>query len=123
MNAAAKAASAPRPPPPPSFLDVGARFPPSRTKKCELYKGRIDGYVFKGDEDGVGYYRDLPKILPLEILVPESDYHLYRFNARQWQLVAEAAEVHRTKRARRQRHANGTRKKKKTTRRELASRR
>ena len=69
------------------------------------------GYVFKGGENGVGYHKDLPVFLPLDTLVPESDYHLYRFNAKQWQLVAEAAERHRTKRARRQRHADGKRKK------------
>ena len=63
---------------------------------------------------------DLPKILPLDTLVPETDYHLYRFNARQWQLVAEAAEACSIKRARRQRNADGTRKKKKPSRKKLA---
>jgi len=80
----------------------------------------VSGYVFKGGDDGVGYYLDLPKILPLDSLVPETDYRIYRFNARQWQLVAEAAEMHSIKRSRRRRNADGTRKKKKPSRRKPA---
>jgi len=63
---------------------VNARVPPSRTKQCELYKGDVKGYVFKCGADGVGYYRDVPRILPLDIMVPPNDYHLYTFNAAHW---------------------------------------
>ena len=73
-------------------------------------------------QEGVGYYPDVPMILPLDVVVPPDEYHLYRFTAKQWQLVAEFAEDHAAKRARRQRNQDGSRKKKKPTRRQLAIR-
>ena len=74
--------------------------------------------MFKCGADGVGYYRDVPRILPLDIMVPPNDYHLYTFNAAQWSEIAWHADVV-CKRARRQREANGKRKKK-STRRQVA---
>ena len=65
-----------------------ARIPSSRTKKCELYLGEVKGYVFKCGADGVGYYRDVPRVLPLNVMVPPDDYHLYTFSAAQWSDIA-----------------------------------
>ena len=76
----------------------------------------MEGYVFRIGDDGVGYHADVPPCLPLDLLVKPDEYHLYRFSAAQWQAVASHAEN--IKRARRQRLANGKRKKK-TTRRQI----
>ena len=61
VNRAAKIPKYPKAAPIPTPPSVDARFPPSRTNKCDLYRGRVEGYVFKLGDDGVGYYVDLPK--------------------------------------------------------------
>ena len=76
--------------------------------------------MFKLGADGVGYYLDVPAALSLDTLVPQEDFHLYRFSAQQWRDVAYIAAEFRTRRARRQRKQDGTRKKPKRTRRQAA---